>query len=219
MEHTENPVQNTSLDQEPSKHVEPIVKRFKGELFIAGGAILLLAVLLFIGKSVFVAATVNGSPISRLSVVRALEKQSGKAALESMIQKKLIEAELNKQNITVTEEEVSAEIRLIEQEVSGQGGTLKAALEAQGVTEESLREQIAIQKKLEKVLSDKVQVSDADLEAFKKQNDLKPSEGQKEEDFNKQVKDQLKRQKFQEEAGTWVENLTKSAKIKYYVQY
>lgn len=219
MENTENHVQDTSPIQESSKRSEPVVKRFKGELFIAGGAILLLAVLAFIGKSLFIAATVNGSPISRLSVVRQLEKQSGKAALESIIQKKLIETELNKQNITVTEEEVNAEIRLIEQEVSGQGGTLKAALEAQGVTEESLREQIAIQKKLEKVLSDKVQVSDADLEALKKQNDLKPAEGQSMEDFNKGLKDQLKRQKFQEEAGKWVSDLTAKAKIQYYTKY
>lgn len=219
MENIENHVQDTSPIQEPSKPSEPVVKRFKGELFIVGGAILLLAVLAFIGKSLFIAATVNGSPISRLSVVRQLEKQSGKAALESIIQKKLIETELNKQNITVTEEEVNAEIRLIEQEISGQGGTLKAALEAQGVTEESLREQIAIQKKLEKVLSDKVQVSDADLEALKKQNDLKPAEGQSMEDFNKGLKDQLKRQKFQEGAGKWVESLTSNAKINYYVQY
>lgn len=219
MENTENHVQDTSPIQESSKRSEPVVKRFKGELFIAGGAILLLAVLVFIGKSLFIAATVNGSPISRLSIVRQLEKQSGKAALESMIQKKLIETELNKQNITVTEEEVNAEIRLIEQEVSGQGGTLKAALEAQGVTEESLREQITIQKRLEKALSDKVQVSDADLEALKKQNDLKPAEGQSMEDFNKGLKDQLKRQKFQEEAGKWVESLTSNARINYYVQY
>jgi parvulin-like peptidyl-prolyl isomerase len=219
MENTENHVQNATVNQEPSKQIEPIAKRFKGELFIAGGAILLLAVLAFIGKSLVIAATVNGSPISRLSVVRALEKQSGKAALESIIQKKLIETELNKQNVTVAQGEVDAEIRMIEQEVSGQGGTLKAALEAQGVTEEVLREQITIQKKLEKLLSDKVQVSDADVEALKKQNDLKPAEGQKEEDFNKGLKEQLKRQKFQEEAGKWVENLTKSAKVNYYVSY
>jgi foldase protein PrsA len=219
MENTENHVQDTSPIQESSKRSEPVVKRFKGELFIAGGAILLLAVLVFIGKSLFIAATVNGSPISRLSVVRALEKQSGKAALESMIQKKLIETELKKQNITVTEEEVNAEIRLIEQEVIGQGGTLKAALEAQGVTKETLREQITIQKRLEKALSDKVQVSDADLEALKKQNDLKPAQGQSMGDFNKGLKDRLKRQKFQEEASKWVESLTNNAKINYYVQY
>jgi foldase protein PrsA len=219
MENNENPIQVPATNQEQMAQVRPILKKIKGEYFILGGAVMLLAVLLFIGKSYFVAATVNGSPISRWSVVKELEKQSGKAALESMIQKKLIDAQLQKEGVTVSQAEIDAEIKIIEQEVSGQGGTLKAALEAQGVTEESLREQIMIQKKLEKVLADKVTVSDADLEAYKKQNDVKLPEGQKEEDFNAELKQQLKRQKFQEVAGLWVSDLTKSAKINYYINY
>lgn len=219
MENSENPIQISAPNHEPTVEVKPVLKKIKGEYFILGGALMLLAVLLFIGKGHFIAATVNGSPVSRWSVIKELEKQSGKAALESMIQKKLIDTELAKQNVTVNQEEVDAEIRLIEQEVSGQGGTLKAALEAQGVTEESLREQIAIQKKLEKVLVDKVTVSDADLEAYKKQSDIKLPEGQKEEDFNAELKQQLKRQKFQEVAQAWVADLTKNAKINYYVNY
>lgn len=220
MENNENPLPTQVTSQEPTEPIKPILKKIKGEYFILGGALMLLAVLLFIGKSFLVAATVNGSPISRWSVVKELEKQSGKAALESMIQKKLLDAQLEKEGVTVSQAEVDAEIKIIEQEVSGQGGgTLKAALAAQGVTEESLREQITIQKKLEKVLADKVIVSDADLEAYKKQNDVKLPEGQKEADFNAELKQQLKRQKFQEVAGQWVSDLSANAKIKYYVSY
>ncbi len=219
MENNENPLPAQVTSQEPTEPIKPILKKIKGEYFILGGALMLLAVLLFIGKSFLVAATVNGSPISRWSVIKELEKQSGKAALEGIIQKKLIDHQLQKEGVMVSQTEIDAEIKIIEQEVSGQGGTLKAALEAQGVTEESLREQITIQKKLEKVLADKVTVSDADLEAYKKQNEVKLPEGQKEEDFNAELKQQLKRQKFQEVAGQWVSDLTKNAKINYYVNY
>jgi parvulin-like peptidyl-prolyl isomerase len=219
MENNENPLPTQATSQEPTEPIKPILKKIKGEYFLLGGALMLLAVLLFIGKSFLVAATVNGSPISRWSVVKDLEKQSGKAALESIIQKKLLDAQLAKEGVTVSQAEVDAEIKMIEQQVSAEGGTLKAALQAQGVTEESLREQIAIQKKLEKVLADKVTVSDADLEAYKKQNDVKLPEGQKEADFNAELKQQLKRQKFQEVAQAWVADLTKNAKINYYVNY
>lgn len=219
MENNENPLPTQATSQELTEPIKPILKKIKGEYFILGGALMLLAVLLFIGKSFLVAATVNGSPISRWSVIKELEKQSGKAALEGIIQKKLIDHQLQKEGVMVSQTEIDAEIKIIEQEVSGQGGTLKAALEAQGVTEESLREQITIQKKLEKVLADKVTVSDADLEAYKKQNEVKLPEGQKEEDFNAELKQQLKRQKFQEVAGQWVSDLTKNAKINYYVNY
>jgi hypothetical protein len=37
---------------------------------------------------------------------------------------------------------------------------------------------------------------------------VKLPEGQKEEDFNAELKQQLKRQKFQEVAGLWVSDLT-----------
>ncbi len=219
MENIENPTEVPVKNPEPMEREKPIVRKIKGEYFIVGGSLLLLVVLLFAGKSLVVAATVNGSPISRLSVVKELEAQSGKAALESMIQKKLIDAELAKQNVVVSQAEVDAEIKTIEQQVTSQGGTLKAALEAQGMTEERLREQILIQKKLEKVLADKVIVTDADLEAYKKQTDAKLPEGEKEEDFNKELKDQLKQQKFQEAAQAWVADITKNAKINYYVNY
>lgn len=219
MERNEQLAQTSSANQEDLVATKTASNRGRGGLFILGGAILLVAVILFVGKSLVVAATVNGSPISRLAIVRELEKKSGKAALESIIQKKLIDSQLQKENVSVSQEEIDAEMKLIEQQVTGQGGTLKVALEAQGVTEESLREQIAIQKKLEKLLADKVQVSDAELEAYKKENDVKLPEGTKEEDFNKQVKEQLKQQKFQEAAQAWVADLTKNAKINYYVQY
>ncbi|MCR4330711.1 MAG: SurA N-terminal domain-containing protein, partial [Patescibacteria group bacterium] len=55
--------------------------------------------LLFYGKGVFVAATVNGSPISRLSVVQQLEKEGGKNTLDSLITERLIESEVKKMGI------------------------------------------------------------------------------------------------------------------------
>ncbi|MFA5996816.1 MAG: hypothetical protein WC790_03850, partial [Candidatus Paceibacterota bacterium] len=43
-----------------------------------GVAIILIVISLFFAKGLFVVATVNGSPISRLSVITELEKQGGK---------------------------------------------------------------------------------------------------------------------------------------------
>lgn len=186
---------------------------------IAFGAVTLVALGLFFAKGLFIAATVNGSPISRLSVVRELEEHSGKQALESLIQRKLIEAELNKKGITITQEEIDIELKRIEGQVVSQGETLKDVLVAQGMTEEQLREQVAVQKKLEKLLADKTQVSDEELNAYIENNKITPPEGVKIEDFRKQLSDQLKQQKFQQEAQKWVSDLITSAKIRYYVNY
>ena len=186
---------------------------------IAFGAVTLVALGLFFAKGLFIAATVNGNPISRLSVVRELEEHSGKQALESLIQRKLIEAELNKKGITITQEEIDIELKRIEGQVVSQGETLKDVLVAQGMTEEQLREQVAVQKKLEKLLADKIQVSDEELNAYIENNKITPPEGVKIEDFRKQLSDQLKQQKFSQEAQKWISDLTTNAKIRYYVNY
>ncbi len=197
------------------------VRKPKRLVIVGMVAILLIIVLtgLFFAKGFFVAAIVNGSPISRLSVIKDLEKQGGKQTLEGIITQKLIDNELAKQNITVTKEEVDEQIKQIEAQVTSQGGTLKDALAQQNMTDDKLREQITIQKKLEKLLADKVAVTDAEIDAYIKENKASPPKDVKIEDYRKQLSDQLKQQKFQTEAQKWVTDLKTNAKIKYFVNY
>lgn len=211
--------ENNSAPQESKSYVNVKFKKPKPLHIAIGVAVILIIVALFFAKGIFVAATVNGSPISRWSVVKQLEKEGGKQALESIIDKKLIENELTKQKITVTQEEIDGEIKKIEAQVTAQGGTLEMALTQQGLTEEKLREQITIQKKLEKLLADKVAVTDAEIDAYIKDSKTALPKDVKMEDFRKQVGEQLKQQKFQSEAQQWVSDLTTNAKIKYYVNY
>lgn len=219
MENTNAAENQLSQQENKSSHINLKFKKPKPLVIVIGVAVILILTTLFFTKGLFVAATVNGSPISRLSVIQELEKQGGKQALESLIQKKLIETELNKKGITITKEEVDAEIKKIEAQVASQGGTLKAALAQQGLTEEKLREQITIQKKLEKLLADKVAVTDAEVDTYLKDSKTTTPKDVKIEDFRKQIGEQLKQQKFQQEAQKWVSDLTASAKIKYYVNY
>ena len=218
MENT-TPENNNAPEINKASYVSLKFKKPKPLVIAIGVAVILIIVALFFAKGLFVAATVNGSPISRLSVIQELEKQGGKQALEAIIDKKLIETELNKQKITATKEEVDEEIKKIEAQVASQGGTLEMALTQQGLTEDKLREQLTIQKKLEKLLADKVVVTDAEVGTYIKDSKATPPKDVKMEDFRKQISDRLKQQKFQQEAQKWVSDLTTSAKIKYYVNY
>ncbi len=218
-------MENTSLENSDAQggnktsYVNLKFKKPKPLVIAIGGAVVLIIVALFFAKGIFVAATVNGSPISRLSVIKELEKQGGKQALEALIDEKLIETELDKQKVSVTKEEVEAEIEKIKAQVTAQGGTLEVALAQEGLTEEKLREQITLQKKFEKLLADKVAVSEAEIDAYIKDSKAALPKDMKIEDFRKQIGEQLKQQKFQSEAQQWVSDLTSSAKIKYYVNY
>ena len=132
----ENTTSESNRGREENKpaYINLKFKKPKPLVIAIGVAVVLILVALFFAKGIFVAATVNGSPISRLSVVKELEKQGGKQALGAIIDKKLIETELNKQKMSVTPAEIDEEIKKIEAQVSSQGGTLEMALAQQGMT-------------------------------------------------------------------------------------
>ncbi len=184
-----------------------------------GVAIALILGTLFYSKGFFIAATVNGSPISRLAVIGELEKQGGKQALESLITERLIEAELKKNTIVVSEADIDAEIEKIEEQVASQGGTLEEALTAQGMSMEILRTQIKTQKGLEQLLADKVTVTDEELATALESAKGSAPAGMTDEELKTAIIEQLKQQKFQEEAQKWVAELTTNADIKYFVTY
>ena len=195
-----------------------LAKKYRSKIII-GLFLLSVVIVLYLGKGLFIAAIVNGKLISRLSVINELEKQGGKQVLKGIIDQKIIETELDKQKITVTKEEIDEEIKKIEEQVSKQGTTLKDALLQQNMTEEKLRDEIAIQKRIEKLLKDKIVISESEIDTYIKDSKATPPKDIKLEDFRKQISLQLQQQKLQTEAQKWVSDLTTNAKIKYFVNY
>lgn len=192
----------------------------KNKVFIT--FVLVLAVIagaLYYYRGVFVAATVNGSPISRWSVVNELEKKAGKSILDTMITKKLIADEMKKSGVVVKNEDIDAEMKKIEDQVAAQGLTLEDALSGQGMTQEELREQIVINKQLEQILAEKVAVSDEEVAKYLSENKTLIPKGTSSTDMENQAREQLKGQKFNTEAEKWVSDLRTSAEINYFTQY
>ncbi len=194
------------------------LKKYRKSVMIAA-AILALLGAAYQYKGVFVSAVVNGTPISRLSVVRELEKQAGSQALDRLITKKLVDDEVERRNIVVAPSDIDAEVKKIEDSVTKQGGTLKEALDQQGMTEEDLREQLLLQKKLEKLLGDRIEVTDDEVTRYMAQGDGLAPSGISDADFRDQIREQLKGQKFNEEVGKWIAAAKAKASIRYYAEY
>ncbi len=170
-------------------------------------------------RGYIVAATVNGTPISRLAIVTELEKQGGKQALEAAIQQQLLQNALQEKDIIIEDRIVDEEIKLIEENVKSQGGTLEAALEQQNMTLDILREQIKSQKGIELAIADKLAVTDEEVASYAKTAGIEKPADMSEVEFSEAIKEQLKQQKFQTEAAIWVQSLTDSANITYYISY
>lgn len=183
---------------------------------IVGLGVLIAGV--FYSKSLIMAATVDGSIITRLGVIRQLEKQGGKNVLESLITEKLIEHEAAKKAIVISDDEVTQGEKAIEANIAQQGGTLKDALLQKGLTEEDLKKQIKIQKKVEKLLADKIGVTQDEVTKFMTDNKVVPPKG-KEAETKTQVEAQLRNQKLGQEAQKWIAALKSQAKITHYVDY
>ncbi len=172
----------------------------------------------FASKSLFVAATVNGSPISRLAVIQKLEKMSGKKLLDSMIDEKLITDAAAAKNISVTDADVNDEMKKIETSLSSQGQTLDEALSSQGMTSDDLKTQIVLQKEIEKLVADKIVVTDEEVAQYITDNKITVPKGQEAATAEK-IKSDLTAQKAETAAQTLVTDLRTKAKIQYIVKY
>lgn len=188
-------------------------------LRIVGAVIVLLAVAYF-SKGLFIAAMVNGSPVSRMEVIHQLEKSGGKSALETLITRKLIVDAVKKQGIKVTDEEVSAEIKKVDAQVqaAGQGLTLDAVLLQRGMTRDDLKTQIVLQKQVEKLLGDKVAVADAEVDKYIADNKITLPKAEEAAD-RAQIKEQIKQQKISSQGQAYVESLRTGSSVSYFVKY
>jgi parvulin-like peptidyl-prolyl isomerase len=219
----ENP-NPTDAAPQVSENITTSAKEKRGFKMNRRTALFVVIILAIIGvvfyfKGLLIAATVNGTPISRLEVIRELENTSGRQALDALIVKQLINTEANKAGITVSQEDVDAEIKTLGDRITKQGGTLELVLAQQGITQDQFRAQILLQKKLEKILEDSVQITDEEVDQYFTQNKITPPAGSTDNDIKNQIRAQLKNQKFSAEAEKWVTEHKTQASIQYYVGY
>ena len=85
-------------------------KKFLTIVFI----LLLFLGLVYFSRRFLIAANVNGKSISRLSVLKKLEKQGGEKILETMITGALIRQEAEKRKIIVSQKDIDAEMKKIQ---------------------------------------------------------------------------------------------------------
>lgn len=203
------------LVKDYQKKLNRLPKR-KGFRLGVGAAVIFS--LLYLFKGVFIAAFVNGQPIGRLSVISELERRGGGEVLDTLITQTLIEQEAKRQNVSVTQSELEATIAEIEASFEGQGG-LDQILTSEGMTRDNLEKQIRLQKLVEKMLTDRVGVTDEEVAEYLEENsDLLPEDATDGE-LNELARNQLEQQKLSLEVQTWLADLRQNANINYFVNY
>lgn len=192
-------------------------KMSRKKLYIIG-AVIIAAILLFVFKSLFVAALVNGSPITRLAVIQLLEKQAGKKALDSLVTKKLILQEAQRQHINITKQDIDTEMKKVEDNFKSQGQSFDDILKSQGLSRADLEEQIKLQKIVTKMAGN-ITVSDKDIDDYIEKNKDSLNQATDQAKLRDDVKAQLVDQKTQDKIQSIVQELQQKAKILYFVSF
>ncbi len=178
-----------------------------------------LLVMAYYFKHYVVAAMVNNKPISRLSVVKELEKQGGKQALDSLVTQELIKQEAKKKGITVNDQDVEKKMAELDTQFKAQGQSLDQVLETQGTTKDAIKGQLKVQVMLEKLLGDKIKVTEKEIdEAYEQQKELFAEE----KDMKKvrtTIQETLKSQKLSASAQELIDEIKKTAKVRYFITY
>ena len=111
------------------KKIQKIIKKFLAERKISISkkhvaiflGVVVFAVTVYAVKSLFIVAVVNNTVITRFSLDRELEKQYGQKVLQNRVTEALIMQEAKKQKISITKEELNAEMAKVEEEIKSSG--------------------------------------------------------------------------------------------------
>jgi hypothetical protein len=183
--------------------------------------IIVLAAIIYFGKGYLVIAMVNNQPITRLSVLTELEKSQGKKVLDQKINESLIFQEAQKNNISISDQDVTDRIAKIEEQIKAQGQTLDAALTQQGMSREDLNKQIKIELIVEKLIGKDIQITDEEINQSFEQGKTAgyyPKEANL-DSVKEDIKSSLMQQKLGTQFSTWMEDLRNKSAINYFVSY
>ena len=212
MKKTEVLNEESSIPQKSPDYPEPSSPRsqlVRNILIILLVAFVLLALKF---KNLFIVATVNGTPITRLNFEQELNNKYGQQTLENMISEQVILSEAQKRNIKVGKDEVDKKIKEIEDRLKGQV-SLDEALQAQGLTRESFRKQLEIQIIIDKMFGKDAKVTDKEIDEYLAQNQETLSSSTDPAKLRADVKEMLTQQKVGDLFDKWFTEAKKKANV------
>lgn len=142
----------------------------KKVIYLAIGIIAASAIFLLAGFNKGEAvATVNGTAIEKDALYEQMVKTSGAEALEGMISDEIIRQEAEKADITVTQDEIDAEMAVYEENYGGAEG-LASAIETSGMTMEDLENEMETYLKIEKLIGPDIEITDEAIQTYFEEN-------------------------------------------------
>jgi parvulin-like peptidyl-prolyl isomerase len=203
---------------EKVRRLEPINPVFNTQTKIILGIVIIIG-LAYIFRGQFIAAMVNGQPISRFKVLRTSEEMQGSQVLDNLILEALIEQKARAEGIQITDEVVDSRIEEIRQSLTEQGQDFDQLLELQGISMQKLRSDIKVDEMINLMVGLDIDISEEEIEQYLESNrDFLPEEAS-EEELQQMASQQLEQQQMSQKYQEWLTNLREEANIQYFVGY
>lgn len=162
-----------------------------------------------------VVATIEGTKITQSELTEALMNSYGAEVLDELIVNKLIELDAKKQGITVSEEDVSAELEELKASY-GDTASYEEALAYNGTTEDEVMTNIKMYQLTKKLMDPRVEITDEEVATYFEENEESYVEEDKDvtfEDVKEDVYNTIYETRINEEYSKWLEEKYEEYKI------
>lgn len=116
-----------------------------------------------------VVATVDGEDITKEELYDALISVTGPEALDALIDEKIVDLEIKKEKITVSDDEIDQEIDNFKEEAGGEEA-FNAALENNDISEDDFKKDVVQYLSIRKLMEPLVEVTDEEVEGYFEEN-------------------------------------------------
>ena len=158
-----------------------------------------------------IVAVAGMKPIWRHAVNQELYKQGGKSIVDSLVTQRLVEVELGKARVKISDQEVEGKLDEIKKGFE-KPEDFEVALADRNMSLIDLKKQIELQMGIEKLLSEKIEVTASETAMIIKEMGTlltATTEAEKQEEAKKIILDQ----KLQMEINTWIESIRSKGKV------
>ena len=206
----------------PVKEVSAKKKKFNPILLVKILLVIAVGVVVFLlvqkNRGLFVAGMVNKSPISRMELNQKMVEKYGTQTLEEIISERLLNENLKKNKIVITDKEVADELANIKAQYGGED-QFKAAIAQYNMTEaqavDSIKQSLGLKKLIEATYT--ITVSDADIQKYFTDNKASYTGKTLDASLSAEIKDTIYQQQIYTKSQEWYTQIRKDAKVSSFI--
>jgi foldase protein PrsA len=149
--------------------IEKLFSSKKTIAILAALVVVAVAVFIFLSTRSEVVAKVGQKSITKDNLYTFFVEQNGEAALDTLITKNVIEQEVEKEKVSVSEKDIDAELKEL---IASYGGeeTFNQQLATSGLTMEDVEEDVKTNLQIEKLLESRIKITDEEMKTYFDEN-------------------------------------------------